>query len=85
MVEERLAARGIEVSHERVRRWAETFGREFANRIRRRAPQPGDCWHLDEVVITIAGKQHWCGLASKEILLANASCAGWMRHELGKC
>ena len=35
MVEEMLAARGIEVGHETVRRWAEKFGREFANRIRR--------------------------------------------------
>jgi putative transposase len=59
MVEEMLATRGIEVSHETVRRWAETFGREFANRIRRRTPRPGDRWHLDEVVITIAGKRHW--------------------------
>lgn len=59
MVEEMLAARGIEVSHETVRRWAEKFGQEFANRIRRRAPRPGARWHLDEVVITIAGKRHW--------------------------
>jgi putative transposase len=59
MVEEMLAARGIEVSHETVRRWAEKFGREFANSIRRRTPRPGDRWHLDEVVITIAGKRHW--------------------------
>lgn len=34
------------------------FGREIANRIRRRAPQRGDKWHLDEVV-AIAGKKHW--------------------------
>jgi putative transposase len=34
-------------------------GREFANRIRRRAPRCGDKWHLDEVVIAIAGKKHW--------------------------
>ncbi|MGF9762453.1 IS6 family transposase [Microvirga sp. 0TCS3.31] len=59
MVEEMLAARGIEVSHETVRRWAEKFERAYANRIRRRAPRPGDRWHLDEVVITIAGKRHW--------------------------
>jgi putative transposase len=59
MVEEMLAARGIEVSHETIRRWAEKFGREYANRIRRRAPRAGDRWHLDEVVITIAGKRHW--------------------------
>jgi putative transposase len=59
MVEEMLAARGIEVSHETVRRWAEKFGREFASRIRRRTPRPGDRWHLDEVVISIAGQKHW--------------------------
>ena len=59
MVEEMRAARGIEVSHETIRRWAEKFGREFANRVCRRTPRPGDHWHLDEVVITIAGKKHW--------------------------
>lgn len=59
MVEEMLAARGILVSHETVRRWAEKFGREFANRIRRRTPRPGDSWHHHEVVISIAGQKHW--------------------------
>ncbi|MXQ13752.1 IS6 family transposase [Microvirga makkahensis] len=59
MVEEMLAARGILVSHETVRRWAEQFGRAYANRVRQRTPRPGDRWHLDEVVITIAGKNHW--------------------------
>jgi putative transposase len=41
MVEEMLAARGIDVSHESVRHWAEKFGREYSNRIRRRAPARG--------------------------------------------
>jgi putative transposase len=59
MVEEMLAARGIAVSHETVRQWARKFGQAFANQIRRRLPCPGDKWHLDEVVITIAGKRHW--------------------------
>jgi putative transposase len=72
MVEEILAARGIEVSHEMVRRWAEKFGREYANRIRRRAPRPGDRWHLDEVAITIAGNGTGCG----EPLIRTAS--RWM-------
>ena len=31
MVEEMLAARGIEVSHETVRQWAMKFGQGFAN------------------------------------------------------
>jgi putative transposase len=34
MVGEMLAARGIEVSHETIRRRAEKFGRAYANRIR---------------------------------------------------
>jgi len=33
MVEEMLAARGIIVSHETIRCWAEKFGREFSKRI----------------------------------------------------
>ena len=59
MVEEMLAARGIIVSHESVRQWARKFGQAFANEIRRRLPGAGDKWHLDEVVITMAGEKHW--------------------------
>ncbi len=59
MVEEMLAARGIIVSHETVRQWGLKFGQAFANQIRRRLPGAGDKWHLDEVVIKIAGKTHW--------------------------
>ena len=59
MVEEMLAARGILVSHETIRQWALKFGQAFANQLRRRLPQAGDKWHLDEVVITIASKKHW--------------------------
>ena len=59
MVEELLAARGIIVSHETMRRWALKFGQHFANQIRRRLPRVGDKWHLDEVVLKIAGVKHW--------------------------
>src|SRR6476660_3882461 len=59
MVEEMLAARGILVSHETVRQWARKFGQDFANQIRRRLPAAGDKWHLDELVISIAGRKHW--------------------------
>jgi putative transposase len=59
MVEEMLAARGTCVTHETIRQWGLKFGRKFANRIRQRAPRRGDKWHLDEVVISIAGKKHW--------------------------
>ena len=54
-----LAASGTIVSHEIVRQWVLKFGRGFANQIRRRLPAAGDKWHLDEVVVTIAGVKHW--------------------------
>jgi putative transposase len=59
MVEEMLAARGIDVSHETVRQWGRKFGQAFANQIRRRLPCSGDKWHLDEVCLMIRGKKHW--------------------------
>lgn len=60
MVEDMLAARGIIVSHQTVRLWAEKFGRAFASEIRRRsAGRFGDKWHLDEAVVSIRGKKHW--------------------------
>ncbi|TRD15782.1 IS6 family transposase [Palleronia caenipelagi] len=60
MVEDLLAARGIIVSHQTVRAWAEKFGREFARKIRERSTgQMGDKWHLDEVVVKIRGTKHW--------------------------
>src|SRR3954453_4865908 len=55
MMEELLAARGIDVSHETVRQWARKFGQAFANQIRRRLPCPGDKWHLDEGGLMIRG------------------------------
>ncbi len=58
MVDELLAARGITVSYETVRQWALKVGQSFANQIRRRLPAAGDKWHLDEVVLTIAGVKH---------------------------
>src|SRR5918998_261170 len=54
--EELMAARGVELSYETVRRWTRTFGQRYANELRRRRPQPGDKWHIDEVFLTIQGK-----------------------------
>jgi putative transposase len=55
-----LAERGIIVSHQTIRMWAEKFGRQYAAGIRRRsAGQFDGKWYLDEVVITIRGKKHW--------------------------
>jgi putative transposase len=49
-----LAARGVLVTHETIRRWCRKFGRSFASGLRRRRPRPGDKWHLDEVLILSA-------------------------------
>jgi putative transposase len=59
LVEEMLLERGIVVSYETVRRWARKFGRDYARRLKRKRASRRDIWHLDEVVVTIGGKQHW--------------------------
>jgi putative transposase len=59
LIEEMLLERGIVVSYETVRRWALKFGPTYARCLRRKAPSQRDIWHLDEVVITIAGQKHW--------------------------
>ena len=56
-VEELLAERGVEISYETVRRWVLKFGPVVARRLRRRRPRPSDRWHLDEMVVRIAGKR----------------------------
>jgi putative transposase len=58
-VEELLAARGIVLTYETIRQWCGTFGQHYANQLRRRRTQTGDKWHLDEVFLTINGKQHY--------------------------
>jgi putative transposase len=59
LVEEMLLERGIVVSYETIRRWGKKFGLEYARHLRRKPPRPTDIWHLDEVVISIAGRKHW--------------------------
>jgi putative transposase len=54
-----LSERGIRVTHESIRRWGLKFGPEFATRMRRRRPRPGDTWHLDEVYLRINGQLHY--------------------------
>lgn len=50
-----MAERGIEVTYETIRTWCTRFGPEYSRRLRRRQPQAGDKWHLDEVFIKIRG------------------------------
>jgi putative transposase len=55
-VEDLLAERGLDVSYETVRRWVLKFGPTIARNLRQRRPRPSDRWHLDEMVVRIAGK-----------------------------
>ena len=56
-VEELLAERGLDMSYESVRSWALKFGPMIARRLRQGRPRPSDRWHLDEMVIRIAGRR----------------------------
>ncbi|MCX4775304.1 IS6 family transposase [Streptomyces sp. NBC_01264] len=58
-VEEMMLERGVVVSHESIRRWCLKFGQTYANALRRRRPQPGDKWHLDEVFVKVGGVQKY--------------------------
>jgi putative transposase len=59
LVEEMLLERGVLASYETVRRWAQKFRPDYARRLKRKRPSRHDIWHLDEVVVTIAGQKHW--------------------------
>src|ERR671933_137314 len=50
------AERGLVVSYESIRRWCLRFGTEFAAKLRKRRPRPGDTWHMDEVYLRINGE-----------------------------
>lgn len=54
-----LLQRGIVVSHETIREWCLDFGPDFAAQVKKRRPQPGSTWHLDEVFLKIKGEQKY--------------------------
>jgi putative transposase len=56
-VEELLAERGLDLSYETIRRWVLKFGPLLARRLQQRRPRPGDRWHLDEMVVRVAGRR----------------------------
>src|ERR671922_1831388 len=56
-VEELLAERGLDLSYETVRRWVLKFGPLIARKLRQGRPRPSARWHLDEMVVRIAGKR----------------------------
>ena len=55
-VEDMLSQRGIDVSYETVRRWSFKFGLAYARKLRRSHPRADTRWHLDEVFVSINGK-----------------------------
>jgi putative transposase len=60
-VEDLLAERGIDISHETVRFWWNRFGPMFAAEIRKRRAThmrgyPRWRWHLDEVFVKVGSK-----------------------------
>ena len=58
-VEDAMAARGVLVSYETVRRWCDKFGHLYVAGLRRRRVRTGDKWHLDEVFLNINGVRHY--------------------------
>src|SRR6202171_4902533 len=56
-VEDLLAERGLDISYETIRSWVLKFGPLIARRLRRSRLRPSDRWHLDEMVVRIAGKR----------------------------
>ena len=70
-VEEAMAARGVMVSYETVRRWCDKFGTQYADSLRRRRTRTGDKWHLDEVFLKINGVQHylWRAVDQKGVVI----------------
>lgn len=58
-IEDLLAERGITVSREAVRLWCVKFGALYTRRLKRKHRGFGDAFFLDEVYVTINGKQHY--------------------------
>ena len=53
-----LAERSVSVAHESIQRWVLRFGTDFAGRLRKRRPRPGDTWHLAEVFLSIRPRSY---------------------------
>ena len=57
--EDLLAQRGITVTYETIRHWCQTFGLDYARRLRRRRGRMGDTWYLDELFVNIQGRRQY--------------------------
>jgi hypothetical protein len=93
-VQELLFERGIDVSHEAIRQWCRKFGQDYANRLRRRRPQPGDKWHLEIVFAQLtkmsglAAGSCWDGIPDFDIAIGNQHSINQEFHQgplLRKC
>jgi putative transposase len=71
-----LAARGVVVSYEKIREWSLRFGRTYAKTLKRRRPQPGDKWFLDEVFVRIRGK---CTTSGERVISMGTCSTSWFR------
>ena len=57
--EDLLAQRGVTVTYETIRQWCQRVGPVYARQLWRRRGRMGDTWHLDEVFVTIQGRQQY--------------------------
>ena len=57
-IEELFFGRGMIVSYETIRRWADKFGAGFAHRVKAARRKPGSTWHLDEPFVTLCGESY---------------------------
>ncbi len=64
--EDLLAQRGILVTYETIRHWCQTFGSAYAWMLRHRRGRMGDTWYLDELFVTIQGRQQYLWRAVDE-------------------
>jgi putative transposase len=56
-VEDLMAERGLIVSNEAIRRWVLKFGPGIAKNLRTSRPKAYTRWHLDEMVVSLSGRQ----------------------------
>ena len=81
-VEDLLAERGIDISHETVRFWWNRFSPMFAAEIRKRRvaqmrSYPQWRWHLDEVFVKVNGKSATSGAL---LTMKAGSWRRWLRR-----
>jgi putative transposase len=70
-VEDLLAERGLNISNESIRRLVLKFGSLIAKNLRKSRPQAYTRWHLDEMVVSLSGKQMymWRAVDSEDEVL----------------